>query len=119
MTINDILTWIGTVISVLSAVFSIFQAIKAKKAKTQAENIKNYLIEKYSNYEEAQIKSEISQLLIRLNRITTQTFDFVLNDHKEVFENCLNLTHKIMGLELYEKDDIKSYIDLITSPIQI
>jgi len=72
--ITDFVTWIGTGVSVFAAVFSLIQARNARKSKNDAEKLKNYLIEKYTNYNDSQLRTKIIIILDQICRNRAKSF---------------------------------------------
>mgnify|MGYP001450505020 CR=1 FL=1 len=114
---TDILTWIGTTVSILAALFSLWQALKAKK---ESEKIKNYIIEKYSNYENAQLRTEINLALQELNKIKYKIFNQLqTTSGGKKFEVIENLIIKTKSQKIYEILEVKNSIDLCTKILNI
>lgn len=103
----NVVSLIGTVVSIGSAVFGYIQARKARQSKTEAEKVKDYLQEKYSNYEYSQLRTEINLLNKALSSNTTKN-----NIGNKLSNEATSLITKIKSSTLYNNKKVSAAIQI-------
>lgn len=107
----DVISIIGTVVSVIAAIFSFIQAIKAKKEKSESQKIKEYIIEKYANYNDSQLRIEIVNVLRDLSKIRKKAFEQnPLTTGRKLFDDISQLLIKIQSQKIYETEAITNSV---------
>ena len=110
---SDVITLIGTIASVVGAWISICQARGAKKAKTEAQVIRDELIEKHDRYDDAQLRNEINTAINKINELKS-SIDPKLplsRNYKDVVKMISDVLTGIMTKKIYEKDIVKKAVD--------
>jgi len=110
--ITDFVTWIGTGVSVFAAVFSLIQARNARKSKNDAEKLKNYLIEKYTNYNDSQLRTKIIIILDQICRNRAKSFSQnPLAKKGKLYTELSALLIEIRSQKIYEIEIITENIN--------
>lgn len=108
----DVISVIGTAVSVIAAIFSFIQAIKAKKEKSESQKIKEYIIEKYANYNDSQLRIEIVNVLKDLSKIRKKPFEQnPLTTGRKIFDDISQLLIKIQSQKIYETEVITNSVN--------
>ncbi|NLM00705.1 MAG: hypothetical protein GX220_04550 [Treponema sp.] len=108
----DVLSVIGTAVSVIAAIFSFIQATKSKKEKSESQKIKEYIIEKYANYNDSQLRIEIVHVLKDLSKIRKKPFEQnPLTTGRKIFDDISQLLIKIQSQKIYETEVITNSVN--------
>jgi hypothetical protein len=107
--LSDILTIIGVLLSLIGAGISIYQAYKSSQSKNEAEKVKDYLIEKFDNYENSQLRSEIRNANQIISDIKSRSL-YNETSERDMGKIELLLT-TIMSQKIYETGKVKESID--------
>ena len=108
----DTISVIGSIVSIVAAGFSCCQAINARKEKSEAQKIKDYIIEKYANYNNSQVRNEIVSILKELSKNRNKPFDQnPLTTGRRLFNDISQLLIKIRSQQLYESEQINKSVN--------
>ncbi|TGL23071.1 hypothetical protein EHQ46_06020 [Leptospira yanagawae] len=104
---------IGTIFSILGAAISIHQAKKASNEKMESEKIKNYLIEKFDNYRDSQLRQEINSTIDKLSDLkyqTTELYSLPADAISNNLKSVSDLINKILSQKIFDEPEIKKNI---------
>ncbi|TGM58569.1 hypothetical protein [Leptospira adleri] len=103
---------IGTIASLVGAFISWNEARKAKNEKNEVIKIKNYMVERYDQYEDTKLRAKIIAILQGLGQLKNKNPGNLLlgKNIKTDLQECESLLHEIMTLKIYEISDIKNNV---------
>lgn len=107
----DIISIVTSAVSIISAIVSVIHAFKAKKEKKEAQKIKEYIFEKYDNYNDSQLRVEIINLSNDLSKIREKSLEKnPLTTGRNLFDDISELLIKLQSQKIYEIESITNSV---------